>query len=124
MAPARAAPRSAAVDPRVGLAFAAALLGGCVAEEECVRPDPPPQIRLSAIEAAPDCQPIGAVEVRAGERDPTPHEQLREYAAERGANYVVLDAFGAVPTGDDIVAVTRARLFRCPIALTWYQHPR
>jgi len=58
------------------------------------------------------------------EHEPTSHELLRAYAAERGANYVVLDAFGAIRTDDDIVAVTRARLFRCPVALTSYFHLR
>lgn len=100
------------------------LFAGCVTEEQCLRPDPWSGIRLSAVEAAPDCQPLGGVEVRAGQRGPTSHELLREYAGERGANYVVLDAFGVITTSDDILAVTRARLFRCPVALTWYRHPR
>ncbi len=109
---------------RVGFALAASVLAGCVEEAPCVRPDPVPQPRLSTVEAAPDCQPMGAVEVRSGEHDPTSHELLRSYALEHGATYVVLDAFGVIATSDDVYAVTRARLFRCPNELVWYRHPR
>ena len=109
---------------QLGIVFAVTFFAGCAEEGLCTRPDPWPKIELSTVQADPACQPMDAVEVRAGERDPTPHEMLRAFAAERGANYVVLDAFGAITTSDDILAVTRARLFRCPIALfTWYRHP-
>ena len=107
---------------RVGVA----LLGlmGCAEERVCVRPDPAPFIELSTTEASASCQLLDAVEMQSGEREPSSHELLRAYAAERGANYVVLDAFGAIKTDDDIVAVTRARLFRCPVELTSYFHLR
>jgi hypothetical protein len=97
------------------------LLAACVEERVCARPDPPPAIALSTIEADPACQPIESVEMQSGEREPSSHELLRAYAAQKGANYVVLDAFGAITTIDDVLAVTRARLFRCPIALTSYR---
>src|SRR5262249_30356038 len=102
------------------------LLAGCAEElVECVRPDtPPPRVELSAVEAPPSCQPMDAVEIRSGEHEPTSHDQLRAYAADRGANYVVLDAFGVVYSEDDIIAVTRARLFRCPSVMTSYFRPR
>jgi hypothetical protein len=100
------------------------LLAGCAEERECVRPDPAPWIELTTVEASPACQPMEAVDMQSGEHEPTSHELLRAYAAERGANYVVLDAFGAIRTDDDILAVTRARLFRCPGTLTSYFHPR
>jgi hypothetical protein len=109
---------------RVGFALAATLFAGCAEENACVRPDLVPQPKLSTVEAAPDCQPMGAVEVRAGEHDPTSHELLRLYAANHGATYVVLDAFGVIATSDEVYAVTRARLFRCPTELVWYRHPR
>ena len=108
----------------IGFALAATLLAGCVDATPCVRPDPVPLPTLSTVEAVPGCQPIGAVEVRSGEHDPTSHELLRSYAVERGANYVVLDAFGVLTTRDDLFAVTRARLFRCPHELVWYRRPR
>jgi hypothetical protein len=109
---------------RVGFALAATLLAGCAEENACVRTDPVPQPTLSTVEAAPNCQPIGAVEVRSGEHDPTSHELLRSYAVDHGATYVVLDAFGVIATRDDVFAVTRARLFRCPTELVWYHRPR
>ncbi len=109
---------------RVGFGLAATLLAGCVEENPCVRLDPVPQPKLSTVEAAPGCQPMGAVEVRSGEHDPTSHELLRSYAAEHGATYVVLDAFGVIATSENVFAVTRARLFRCPNELVWYRHPR
>jgi len=104
---------------RVG--FALVVLTGCAEERVCVRPDRP-WVELSTVEAGPACQPLEAVEMQSGEHDPSSHELLRAYAADRGANYVVLDAFGAIKTDDDILAITRARLFRCPIALTSYFH--
>jgi hypothetical protein len=67
---------------------------------------------------------MGAVEVRAGEHDPSSHDLLRMYAVEHGATYVVLDAFGVIATSDDVFAVTRARLFRCPTELVWYRRPQ
>jgi hypothetical protein len=109
---------------RVSFGLAAALFAGCVEENLCVRPDPVPQPKLSTVEAAPGCQPMGAVELRSGEHDPTSHDLLRSYAAEHGATYVVLDAFGVIATSEDVLAVTRARLFRCPDELVWYGHPR
>jgi len=105
----------------VSWAIAAALIGGCADQEAFTRPAPAPGIELSTVEAAACCRPIGAVEVQSGQRDPTSHELLRAFAAERGANYVVLDAFGVLTNIDDVFAVTRARLFQCPIALVCYR---
>jgi hypothetical protein len=107
---------------RALFAFMATWLVGCVEERVCARLDPAPWIELSTVPAGPACEPMEAVEMHSGERDPTGHELLREYAAARGANYVVLDAFGALRTGEEIVAVNRARLFRCPVDPTSYLH--
>jgi hypothetical protein len=96
-------------------------LGACAEDEVVRRPDPLPSIELSTVEAPPRCMPIQGVEVRSGSRDPAAHEVLKAFAAERGANYVVLDAFGVVSNDDDIVAVSRARLFRCPVELVCYR---
>jgi hypothetical protein len=107
---------------QVAFAVAITLLSGCVEESLCTRPDSLPAIELSAVEAAPECRPLDAVEIRSGERGPTSHQLLRAYAAEHGANYVVLDAFGVIRTSEDILAVTLARLFWCPATeLTWYR---
>jgi hypothetical protein len=100
---------------------AAMALVGCAEEEGVRRWDPQPGIELSTVEASTRCTPIQAVEVRSGSRDPAAHEVLKAFAAERGANYVVLDAFGVDANNDDIVAVSRARLFRCPNELVCYR---
>jgi hypothetical protein len=101
----------------------AVLLAGCV-EEEDVRPTRVIQrVQLSVSEPPPGCRPLDAVEVRSGQRDPTTHEVLSEYAAERGANYVVLDSFAVLDARDDIFAVTRARLFSCPVSFVGYGCP-
>jgi hypothetical protein len=99
----------------------ATLLAGCVEEEVLRRPDPMPGVELSTEQASPACRPVEAVEVRSGQQDPTTHELLRAFAVERGANYVVLDAFGVVANNDDIFAITRARLFQCPVTLVCYR---
>jgi hypothetical protein len=106
---------------RAVFAWLATCLVGCAEERVCTRIDSAPRVELSTVEALPACQPMEAVEMRSGEHEPTGHELLREYAAERGANYVVLDAFGAIRTYEEIVAVNWARLFRCPVALTSYR---
>lgn len=106
---------------QASLGFLVILLAGCAEENVFRRPPPVPGVELSTVEAIADCQAVQAVEVRSGQRDPTTHELLRAFAAEKGANYVVLDAFGVVADEDDIFAVTRARLFRCPVALVCYR---
>jgi hypothetical protein len=105
----------------LGLVLAAALIAGCAEPEAPARPDPVRGVELSTVEAPAGCKPLEAVEVRSGHHDPTSHELLRAFAAERGANYVVLDAFGVLAETDDIFAITRARLFQCPIALVCYR---
>ncbi len=108
---------------QVPLGLFAILLAGCAEENPFRRPPPVPGVELSTVEAVADCRPVQAVEVRSGQHDPTSHELLKAFAAEQGANYVVLDAFGVVAEEDDIFAVTRARLFRCPVALVCYHCP-
>ena len=103
------------------LSLIALLLAGCVETEMLSRPEPVPGVELSTVEAPLSCGWIAAVEVQSGQHDPTSHELLRSFAAGKGANYVVLDAFGVVANTDDIFAVTRARLYRCPVALTCYR---
>jgi hypothetical protein len=99
------------------------LIAGCAEDEFPSRPGPMRGVELSTVEAPPTCRPIEAVEVRSGHHDPTSHEMLSAHALERGANYVVLDAFAVVANSNDIYAVTRARLFQCPIALVCYRCP-
>jgi hypothetical protein len=100
--------------------FALTLLGGCMQEEEVMPTRPLMRVEFSTVDPGPSCRPVGAVEVRAGERDPTTHEILNAYALERGGNYVVLDSFGVIDGLEDIYAVTRARVLACPVSLVAY----
>jgi hypothetical protein len=104
-------------------AMVATVLAGCSEAELLRRPDPVPGVELSNRQARAECRPVEAVEVRAGHHDPTSHELLKALAAERGANYVVLDAFAVVSTSDDIYAITQARLFQCPPTLVCWPRP-
>jgi len=96
-------------------------LYGCAVERSYTRPEEVRGVELSTMPAAPECRLIGAVEVRSGQKEPTTHAVLKAVAVARGANYAVLDAFGVIPENDDIVAVTRARLFECPLSLVCYR---
>jgi hypothetical protein len=106
---------------QVWWALVAVVLAGCAEEQGIRRFDPAPAVELSAFEASPQCMPVDAVEVRSGMHDPSAHEVLKSLAAERGSNYVVLDSFGVVAADEDIIAIARARLFRCPVQLACYQ---
>jgi hypothetical protein len=99
------------------------LIAGCAEDELLTRPGPMRGVELTTVEASPACRWIEAVEVRSGHRDPTANEMLSAHAFERGANYVVLDAFAVVANSEDIYAVTRARLYQCPIAMVCYRCP-
>jgi hypothetical protein len=103
--------------------LALALLGGCAHEEDVAPTRPPMRVEFSTFDPGAACRTLDAVEVRAGQRDPTTHELLNEYAIRRGANYVVLDSFGAFDDSEDIIAVTRARLLSCPLALVCWRPP-
>lgn len=105
---------------RAGRVLAIALLGGCAGPEVLRRPATVPGVAVSMVEAPAGCRPLEAVEVRAGRSDPIAHALLRAFAVERGANYVVVDAFGVVADEDEVFAVARARLFACPVTLARY----
>jgi hypothetical protein len=73
---------------------------------------PPARGRVPVTNADPrGCAAVEAVEIRSAPRECPSIEMLRAYASERGANYVVLDAFSV---RDDDEVVTLGRLFACP----------
>jgi len=94
----------------LGIALAGA---GCA--EEALERGPARRadaVQLSNREPGPACRPLECVEVRSGHDDVTSSDALRAYAAERGANYIVIDTFSVFAEHDDVL--TRARLFCCP----------
>lgn len=74
-------------------------------------PAAPDPVILAGVEPAAACAPVEAVEIRSAPRDCSSRDMLRAWALDRGANYVVLDAF-SVRDDDEVVAL--ARLFTCP----------
>ena len=96
--------------------FVIALIGGGCAEAELDRAPtgPADTVQLSNREPGSACRPLECVEVRSGRDDEPSSEVLRSYAADRGANYVVIDTFSVLDERTDEAVLTRARLFRCP----------
>ena len=87
------------------------LTAGC-AEEELVRlpSRPASAVYLSEHEPGSCCRALGGVAVASGPFDLPTRDTLREEALDRGANYVVLDAFSVL----DERVLARARLYACP----------
>ena len=100
------------------LSLAIALFTAACAEDESIRLSEhvADVVQLADREPAGDCRPIVAVEVHSGRNDLPSADTLRAYAHQRGANYVVIDTFSVYDGGDDSEVLTRARLFRCPLA--------
>jgi hypothetical protein len=90
-------------------------LAGC-AEEEVERGDRrvADTVEVGNRDPGPACRGVAAVEVQSGKNDVPSADALREYAAARGANYVVVDTFSVYDEPEDATVLTRARLFRCP----------
>ena len=96
------------------VALAAAAAAGCAEDELDRAPRPAADaVQLANREPGAGCCGLGAVEVRSGRDDEPSSEALREYAAARGANYVVVDTFTVYDDSEDTPVLTRARLFRC-----------
>jgi hypothetical protein len=89
----------------------AVLALGCAEEESARVSTPPPHaVILSNREPGSCCRALGAVEAQSDHDDAATSDTLRDYAAARGANYVVLDGFVVF----DERVVARARIFDCP----------
>ena len=88
------------------------LLGFGCAEEESERTTTPAAhtVVLSNREPGSCCRALGNVEAQSDHDDAATSDTLRDYAAARGANYVVLDGFVVF----DQRVVARARIFDCP----------
>lgn len=101
---------------RALLFFAIALAAGGCAEEEVERAPtrPADTVQVASRDPGPGCRRLECVEVRSGRDDEPSSEALRAYAAERGANYVVVDNFSVYDDDADFLVLTRARLFACP----------
>ncbi len=84
---------------------------GCAEEEGARIPTPPPHaVVLSNREPGSCCHALGNVEAQSDHDEAATSETLRAYAAERGANYVMLDGFVVF----DERVIARARIFDCP----------
>ncbi len=113
-----------------GVALAAGLAApGCweeMGDAPAVSPALVSRVTVSKREPESECRPLGAAEGR-GDDDEAPTYQaawadLRRQAAERGANYVVLDASSETHldsfTGSTSSLTLRGRLFACPSVTT------
>lgn len=89
--------------------------GGC-AETELERAPGPvrDEVQLANRDPGSACRPLFAVEVRSGRNDVPTSDAVRDYAAARGANYVVIDTFSVYDDDEAEDVLTRARLFACP----------
>ena len=93
------------------LSLSLSSLAGCAAEELSRSPTrASTEVYLSSAEPGACCRALGGIFVESGPFDLPTHYTLREEALDRGANYVVLDAFSVI----DEYVLARARLFACP----------
>jgi hypothetical protein len=105
--------------------LSAAVGVGCAETSEILRADPrlTAQVQVSKLEPGPACQPLGALDASSGDCEEhiyeTAYELLRNKAALRNGNYVVIDSIsGPHPLlssgGADSAVVIQGRLFTCP----------
>jgi len=98
---------------------------GCAETSETLRADPrlAAQVQVSKLEPGPACQPLGALDASSGDCEEnvyeTAYEGLKNKAALRNGNYVVLDSISgpqplAISGGLDSGVVIQGRLFTCP----------
>jgi hypothetical protein len=98
----------------MGIALACA---ACVEDEVGVRvQDVVDEVQFANRDPGGACRNVAAIEVRSGRNDLPSSEMLRAYAEERGANFVVIDTFSVCEEHEEAAVLTRARLFRCPLA--------
>jgi hypothetical protein len=103
--------------------LAVASLGGCFEDAQPkIAPRLVETVAVSRAEPGASCQPLGAVEGRSSDDDDTyqsAYQSVRERAALRGGNYVVIDAISGplVSVGGvyDSSVVIRGRLYACSI---------
>ncbi|HEY2742980.1 MAG TPA: hypothetical protein VGL86_00095 [Polyangia bacterium] len=87
------------------------LPAGCAEDEDARRPTPPQRaVVVSNREPGSCCRALGSVEAQSDHDEAATGDTLREYAAARGANYVVLEGFVVF----DERVIARARIFDCP----------
>jgi hypothetical protein len=96
------------------IALAAAAIGCAEDELERAPGHVGDEVQVANRDPGPACRALAAVEVRSGRDDEPSENALRDYAAERGANYVVIDTFSVYDETEDSQVLTRARLFSCP----------
>lgn len=72
-------------------------------------------VTLSNIAPHPSCRSLEMAEVRAPEGQSRVYDLLRTYAADLGANYVVIDSFAVIDGGTETEVIARARLFYCRV---------
>lgn len=102
-------------------------LGGCFSDDQPrIAPELVDSVQVTRVEPGPSCQTLGAVEGRSSDDDdsyPSAYEAVRERAALRGGNYVVIDAISGpmmAPGGIYDAAITiRGRLYGCAVGLPW-----
>jgi hypothetical protein len=98
-------------------------LAGCAEANEHLRADPRliAQVQVSKLEPGPGCQAMGALDASSGECQESGYESayeaLRNKAALRSGNYVVIDSvYGPHPLISSVsesVVVIQGRLFSC-----------
>lgn len=101
-------------------------LGGCFDDDQPkIAPSLVAAVAVSRTEPGSSCQALGAIEGRSDDDDTyqAAYETLRENAALRGGNYVVIDAVSeprlvAGGAYDDTVVI-RGRLYGCTVGMPY-----
>jgi hypothetical protein len=108
---------------RASLYATTIVLWGCAETEEAqVPPHLTDAVRVSREEPGSNCRPLGAIESRSNNDSgsyESAYDTLRQGAALRGGNYVVIDLVSApsLNVGSDLPVIIRGRVYSCSLGV-------
>jgi hypothetical protein len=112
---------------RASLFAMTVVFSGCAEMEEAqVPPHLTDAVRVSREEPGSNCRPLGAIESLSNNDSGTyesAYDTLRQGAAVRGGNYVVIDLVSApsLNAGSDLPVIIRGRIYACTLGMPQVQ---
>ena len=105
----------------VGIALVSLSMLGCDEEPQRLPAHITDNVRVARTEPGAHCESVGALEGHSSDGARSKYESayadLKDAAALRGGNYVVIDQVAAIPLGSDPEVVIRGRLYSCSLGL-------
>jgi hypothetical protein len=97
------------------------LVAGCGDEPERLPAHLTDHVQVGKAEPGPRCQSLGALEGMSTDGAPSRYESaygaIKDTAAIRGGNYVVIDQVSSFVEGSDAQVVIRGRVYACTLGL-------